>query len=286
MNLQLLSSSTPPWRARMPNLSVDLSVFRRPFGLALAAALVALMHGGVLFWYLEQPLLAPFIAAMPLPTIDIALSAPDQEIAPQPAKPAKPLPKPKPKSLRKNIKSKPKPHPEKIDAAREQPREDIQEAAPAGAPPAPVRAEAASPRAETYTPASSNADYLNNPRPVYPSVARRRHWEGLLLLRVFVTAEGHCGKVSVSRSSGHNVLDEAALEAVSRWRFVPAKTRRNRAGQLGDRTDRIRAEINQGCAAHHESGAHNRTHSLGRLLWNCQKPVSSRVRFTCWADFP
>ncbi|MGH8550001.1 MAG: energy transducer TonB [Methylococcales bacterium] len=64
---------------------------------------------------------------------------------------------------------------------------------------------------------------MNNPKPVYPPIARRRYWEGLVLLRVFVTAQGHCGKVSVNRSSGHEVLDEATLEAVSRWRFVPSK---------------------------------------------------------------
>ncbi|MGH8556373.1 MAG: energy transducer TonB, partial [Methylococcales bacterium] len=64
---------------------------------------------------------------------------------------------------------------------------------------------------------------MNNPKPVYPRIARRRYCEGLVLLRVFVTAQGHCGKVSVNRSSGHEVLDEAALNAVRRWRFVPAK---------------------------------------------------------------
>ncbi len=221
MKLLFLLASTPPERARMSGVEVDLSVLRRHFRVALAAVLAAVLHGGVLFWYLERPVPLPLTQAMPLPMIDIALSAPNLPAPPEPVKPAKPLPKPKPKALKK---MKQKPRPEKADIAQEQSREEIQETSPAAsAPPAPIHAQAASPRAETYTPASSNANYLNNPKPVYPAVARRRHWQGLVLLRVFVTAQGHCGKVSVNRSSGHEVIDEAALKAVGKWRFVPAK---------------------------------------------------------------
>ncbi len=36
-------------------------------------------------------------------------------------------------------------------------------------------------------------------------------------------ANGTAAAVSVATSSGHEVLDEAALEAVHRWHFVPAK---------------------------------------------------------------
>ena len=44
-----------------------------------------------------------------------------------------------------------------------------------------------------------------------------------MVLRVFVTADGHCGDLSVQRSSGHEALDEAAMDAVKQWRFVPGK---------------------------------------------------------------
>jgi protein TonB len=217
MNLLFLPSSNPPERARPLGLDLELSDLRRPFGVALAAALAALLHGGLLFWYLERPVPWPLTQAMPLPMISIALSAPSQPAPQEPAVPAKPLPKPKPKAQKK-IQRKPKPSPEKAALAKEQPSEAIQET-----PPAPVLAQSASPRAEPYTPASSHANYLNNPRPVYPAVARRRHWEGLVLLKAFVTAQGHCGQISVNRSSGHEALDEAALDAVRKWRFVPAK---------------------------------------------------------------
>lgn len=69
---------------------------------------------------------------------------------------------------------------------------------------------------------SARADYLHNPRPVYPAIARRRHWEGRVVLKVRVRTDGTCGQVEVHQSSGHEVLDEAALEAVGSWRFSPA----------------------------------------------------------------
>lgn len=66
------------------------------------------------------------------------------------------------------------------------------------------------------------ASYLNNPRPAYPMVARRMGWEGRVVLNVEVLAEGDCGAASVFQSSGHEVLDNAALRTVQGWRFVPA----------------------------------------------------------------
>lgn len=68
-----------------------------------------------------------------------------------------------------------------------------------------------------------NADYLHNPRPDYPHQAKRMGWEGRVVLRVEVLSNGSVGAVSVAKSSGHELLDEAALEAVRHWKFVPAK---------------------------------------------------------------
>jgi protein TonB len=63
--------------------------------------------------------------------------------------------------------------------------------------------------------------YLDNPPPEYPALARRRHWQGTVLLEVMVSREGKVLQVRVSESSGREVLDEAALRAVSGWRFEP-----------------------------------------------------------------
>lgn len=66
-------------------------------------------------------------------------------------------------------------------------------------------------------------DYLRNPAPVYPEAARRNGWEGLVLLKVLVSKEGACEKISVVKSSGHSVLDKSALRAVKDWKFLPAR---------------------------------------------------------------
>ena len=60
-----------------------------------------------------------------------------------------------------------------------------------------------------------------NPRPEYPEMAKRKGWQGECLLRVAVSPEGKASAVSVHRSSGYASLDQAALAAVRRWRFLP-----------------------------------------------------------------
>lgn len=71
------------------------------------------------------------------------------------------------------------------------------------------------------------ADYLHNPRPAYPLIARRMRYQGRVLLDVEVLTEGCAGQVRLHRSSGYEALDNCALETVKSWRFTPAK----RAGQ-------------------------------------------------------
>lgn len=66
------------------------------------------------------------------------------------------------------------------------------------------------------------AVYLHNPRPAYPVVAQRMGWQGRVILNVEVLSDGLCGAISVARSSGHEILDAAAIAAVQAWRFNPA----------------------------------------------------------------
>jgi protein TonB len=60
-------------------------------------------------------------------------------------------------------------------------------------------------------------------RPAYPSAPRRLGIQGTTMLRVHVLADGRIGEVLVDHSAGHPDLDQAALEAVRRWRFEPAR---------------------------------------------------------------
>jgi len=67
------------------------------------------------------------------------------------------------------------------------------------------------------------ADYLNNPRPPYPMVARRMGYNGKVILNVEVLAEGRAGQVLLHKSCGYEILDNAALRTVKTWKFSPAK---------------------------------------------------------------
>lgn len=74
----------------------------------------------------------------------------------------------------------------------------------------------------TTTP-SFDASYLKNPAPEYPSQAKRRGMEGVVMLGVLVAENGLAKSVNIAKSSGFAMLDASALDTVKRWKFVPAK---------------------------------------------------------------
>ena len=86
-------------------------------------------------------------------------------------------------------------------------------------PPPPVRVAANG----AITPPKFDADYLENPPPVYPRQSKRLNETGSVFLMVFVDAEGRPGQVDIQKSSQYERLDQAALEAVRHWRFVAAR---------------------------------------------------------------
>lgn len=63
---------------------------------------------------------------------------------------------------------------------------------------------------------------LSNPNPAYPPEAVRQRLEGRVILSVTIAVSGVVTKVIVAESCGHQVLDQAALDAVRQWRFSPA----------------------------------------------------------------
>lgn len=86
-----------------------------------------------------------------------------------------------------------------------------------------VEAKPAAPAPAPLSGARFDADYLQNPKPVYPPMSRRLGEEGKVILRVRVSAAGTAQEVEIKQGSGFSRLDAAARDAVSRWRFVPAK---------------------------------------------------------------
>ena len=69
----------------------------------------------------------------------------------------------------------------------------------------------------------SDAAHLNNPKPVYPAISRRLGEQGNVRLRVHILSDGRVGEVRLEQTSGHPRLDQSAIEAVRRWRYVPAR---------------------------------------------------------------
>lgn len=67
----------------------------------------------------------------------------------------------------------------------------------------------------------SDPDYLRMPTVVYPPAAKRMRAQGLVHVRALVDAEGRASEVSVARSSGFDLLDRAACEAVRGALFKP-----------------------------------------------------------------
>ena len=60
-------------------------------------------------------------------------------------------------------------------------------------------------------------------QPKYPSSARSAGIEGVVGVKMLVNASGKVTEAFVVRSSGNAALDEAAVAAVYKWRFTPAK---------------------------------------------------------------
>ncbi|MBI1886823.1 MAG: TonB family protein [Nitrosomonadales bacterium] len=205
---------------------VDLPLHTR----LLVVALVALAHGLLMWsWIMLPSLSRPVRHEM---SVSVTLPAPPQPAPPEP-KPAEPKPpeppKPKPKPVVKPKPVKPQPAPqaavpdvpEETPPQEEAPPPEETSSAPpqpAGDPPAP-----ASPVREPDREPDYRAAYLKNPAPSYPMVARRMGWQGKVVLNVEVLANGLPGQIKLHQSSGHDVLDNAAIKAVSGWRFVAAR---------------------------------------------------------------
>jgi protein TonB len=189
----------------------------------LAATLAALAHAGA--WYGLSSLRDDSMPPPRLTVIEAALLAPPPapETAPKPPEPLKPSPKPKAKP-----RANPEPRPLlQAQAVLAQVAEKATEPAPVmivAAPPAPApeAPPVAVPEPIVEAP-RFNAAYLNNPPPAYPLAARRRGMEGRVMVRAEVQQDGRCAQVELKQGSGHELLDRAALEAVGKWRFVPAR---------------------------------------------------------------
>ena len=65
--------------------------------------------------------------------------------------------------------------------------------------------------------------YRRNPPPGYPRTAKKRGYQGTVVLSVLVNENGMVSNLWVFTSSGYMSLDNAAVKAVRNWLFEPGK---------------------------------------------------------------
>jgi protein TonB len=140
--------------------------------------------------------------------------------------PPMPEPAPEPTPVSTPEPTPPPLEPEEVVTAEESP--EIAQPTPEPTPtprPTPKPTPKPEPRLEKPKPATvANVPkpvVIRNTPPSYPEIARRNGWEGRVLVRVEVSAEGRPVSTAIARSSGYGVLDQAALRAVKSWRFQP-----------------------------------------------------------------
>lgn len=202
----------------------------RAFSYAVLASIV--LHGMLLFGVSQRERPRPPEPQMPIvarlvepPPPARAPAKPEaaRVIPPEVRPPSVERPKPRPKAKAEAAKpvakaapaplQEPAPPPEPPPAAAQAP------AAPERAPPAPTaRIEQEPSVAEPMLDPSSVAQYRLQiigaaPRyKRYPRVARENNWEGLVALRMVFAPNGRLASLSVTKTSGYDVLDKQAAE--------------------------------------------------------------------------
>ncbi len=77
------------------------------------------------------------------------------------------------------------------------------------------------------TPPKSSATYKigseKNPHPTYPLIARKKGWEGRVILQTNVDKEGNVKYIRILESSGFKVFDDVSIQTLKKWKFKPAK---------------------------------------------------------------
>jgi TonB family protein len=69
---------------------------------------------------------------------------------------------------------------------------------------------------------AGNATEVYTPTPAYPSDARRRNIQGIVLVEIAITSDGSCNFQRILESSGCESLDDAVAKTVTRWKYRSA----------------------------------------------------------------
>ncbi|MDD2881823.1 MAG: TonB family protein [Rhodoferax sp.] len=186
---------------------------------------VLLFHVALL-WAMQSGLLRKAVElVVPVQMLSEFIEPPAPKVVPPPPAPPVPVEQPTPKNKTPSV----PPTPQPLAIVDNTPAPDARqvEAAPP-TPVAPVAAPvqqtaAASPAPPRMELPSSDATYLQNPKPVYPPLSKRMGEQGQVIYSVLIGTDGLPVSARLVKSSGFDRLDVASFNAVMRWRYTPGK---------------------------------------------------------------
>jgi protein TonB len=189
---------------------------------AIIALAVVTLHVGFI-WALQSGLLMRAVEIIvPVEVLSQFIEPPAPKIVPLP--PAPPTP---PKPVKRAQAKAPAPQPLAIADPTPSPNAPTGVTTPQATPAPIAAAVAVAPMSPPSPPAvqmpSSDASYLQNPKPPYPALSRRLNEQGKTTVRVMIGVDGLPQRAEIVKSSGFDRLDQAAIATVMRWRYVPGK---------------------------------------------------------------
>lgn len=184
--------------------------------------LVLTLHGAALGYALTPSVTSQPVPIKPAPMMSGMLVSPPVVTAPKPRQKPQEQPAAKPKSRPKPAKPPLPKGPASERAVQAKPTVPVAPAVKTSQPSTSAQAKPTASAPQLQLP-STEATGLRNQAPVYPKLSRKRKEQGTVLLLLLVDRYGQVAKIEIKQSSGFDRLDQAALQAVKKWQFSPAK---------------------------------------------------------------
>jgi len=159
----------------------------------------------------------------PLVQQPVQESSPTRRTLPVPNSPKIPVAKPLPKIIKKQASKVLQAQEKNESESKQSPPPLSRNRLPAAIPTTPGHIVSGKSNTPAASPAIIKARplYAQNPKLIYPKLARHRGWQGIVILAVTVLADGSPTQLKIQTSSGHDLLDKTALKTVKQWHFLP-----------------------------------------------------------------
>ncbi|PCI18635.1 MAG: energy transducer TonB [Piscirickettsiaceae bacterium] len=199
----------------LSNHSTPISISRSVIIFFLCS--IAIHVGSIALVYLTGAFSSDDIDSIPAHTISVRIVVPKPVIAPPIVPTKQPLPK---KKVKKKMVTK---APAKRTVVQK-PKKIVSKAAPKQAIPQKQTIAASPIPSPVAKPAIFSVPQPSyQPKPRYPTIARRRGTEGIVILDIHLTNDGHVSRAIIIQSSGSSALDKSALKTIKTWRFPAGK---------------------------------------------------------------